>query len=94
MTEIQQQADVAQLVEQPIRNRQVSGSSPLVGSILSSTCDQFDLLHNCCTSYSCFQLLHGVGHNLGYRLDVAPLRRADIFVGGDLFIVPWPKRKM
>ena len=27
-----QQADVAQLVEQPIRNRQVSGSSPLVGS--------------------------------------------------------------
>ena len=26
------QADVAQLVEQPIRNRQVSGSSPLVGS--------------------------------------------------------------
>jgi hypothetical protein len=28
-------ADVAQLVEQPIRNRQVSGSSPLVGSILS-----------------------------------------------------------
>ena len=31
-----QKADVAQLVEQPIRNRQVSGSSPLVGSILSS----------------------------------------------------------
>jgi hypothetical protein len=27
-----QEADVAQLVEQPIRNRQVSGSSPLVGS--------------------------------------------------------------
>jgi hypothetical protein len=26
------QADVAQLVEQPIRNRQVSGSTPLVGS--------------------------------------------------------------
>ncbi len=33
-----QEADVAQLVEQPIRNRQVSGSSPLVGSILSITC--------------------------------------------------------
>jgi NAD(P) transhydrogenase subunit alpha len=30
------EADVAQLVEQPIRNRQVSGSSPLVGSILSN----------------------------------------------------------
>jgi hypothetical protein len=29
-------ADVAQLVEQPIRNRQVSGSSPLVGSIPSN----------------------------------------------------------
>ena len=27
------QADVAQLVEQPIRNRQVNGSSPFVGSI-------------------------------------------------------------
>jgi hypothetical protein len=26
-------ADVAQLVEQPIRNRQVIGSSPIVGSI-------------------------------------------------------------
>ena len=34
MTGIKDQADVAQLVEQPIRNRQVSGSSPLVGSIL------------------------------------------------------------
>jgi hypothetical protein len=32
---IDKKADVAQLVEQPIRNRQVSGSSPLVGSILS-----------------------------------------------------------
>ena len=29
---IKARADVAQLVEQPIRNRQVSGSSPLVGS--------------------------------------------------------------
>jgi hypothetical protein len=28
-------ADVAQLVEQPIRNRQVSGSTPLVGSNIS-----------------------------------------------------------
>jgi hypothetical protein len=31
-----------------IRNRQVSGSSPLVGSILSSTCDQFTA--TCCTT--------------------------------------------
>jgi hypothetical protein len=29
----EEQADVAQLVEQLIRNQQVSGSSPLVGSI-------------------------------------------------------------
>jgi hypothetical protein len=34
-------ADVAQLVEQPIRNRQVSGSSPLVGSNHSNTCKTF-----------------------------------------------------
>jgi hypothetical protein len=34
---IEVKADVAQLVEQPIRNRQVSGSSPLVGSSLSIT---------------------------------------------------------
>jgi ATP-dependent Clp protease ATP-binding subunit ClpA len=32
-TECKQEADVAQLVEQPIRNRQVIGSSPIVGSI-------------------------------------------------------------
>ena len=32
-----QQADVAQLVEQPIRNRQVISSSLIVGSIFSST---------------------------------------------------------
>jgi hypothetical protein len=30
-------ADVAQLVEQPIRNRQVSGSTPLVGSSIYGT---------------------------------------------------------
>jgi hypothetical protein len=41
-------ADVAQLVEQPIRNRQVSGSSPLVGSILSITYGQFTA--TCCTT--------------------------------------------
>jgi hypothetical protein len=31
-----EQADVAQLVEQLIRNQQVNGSSPFVGSIESS----------------------------------------------------------
>ena len=37
----EQQADVAQLVEQPIRNRQVTGSSPVVGSS-----ESFSLAHN------------------------------------------------
>ena len=52
MTGIKDQADVAQLVEQPIRNRQVSGSSPLVGSILfrslriSSRLPTVQLLYN------------------------------------------------
>jgi hypothetical protein len=32
------EADVAQLVEQSIRNRQVIGSSPIVGSIYSCRC--------------------------------------------------------
>ena len=36
--ELMKQADVAQLVEQSIRNRQVIGSSPIVGAI-SSSCD-------------------------------------------------------
>ena len=39
MTE--EQADVAQLVEQLIRNQQVNGSSPFVGSILSITYNQW-----------------------------------------------------
>ena len=33
-SKIKHEADVAQLVEQSIRNRQVIGSSPIVGSIL------------------------------------------------------------
>src|SRR5579883_2378069 len=58
-------ADVAQLVEQPIRNRQVIGSSPIVGSSFSSTCGSVhrDLLHICCTSNFCFQPLHRLGHH-------------------------------
>ncbi len=44
LVKIPTQADVAQLVEQPIRNRQVIGSSPIVGSILSITCTTL-LLH-------------------------------------------------
>jgi hypothetical protein len=35
-------ADVAQLVEQLIRNQQVNGSSPFVGSISSTTCGSVD----------------------------------------------------
>jgi hypothetical protein len=37
-------ADVAQLVEQLIRNQQVIGSSPIVGSIKSITSRPFSLL--------------------------------------------------
>ena len=37
-------ADVAQLVEQSIRNRQVIGSSPIVGSILSLLYRQIKLV--------------------------------------------------
>ena len=56
---ILRKADVAQLVEQPIRNRQVIGSIPILGSILFKSCRivHRDLLHICCTSYfasSCF----------------------------------------
>jgi hypothetical protein len=41
LNEINRQADVAQLVEQPIRNRQVIGSSPIVGSILFNNFSAF-----------------------------------------------------
>jgi hypothetical protein len=37
ITTSHRKADVAQLVEQPIRNRQVIGSSPIVGSSLMSS---------------------------------------------------------
>ena len=40
----QTEADVAQLVEQPIRNRQVSGSSPLVGSRFYADSKHIDYL--------------------------------------------------
>src|ERR1700680_2078691 len=30
-----------------------------------------DLLHICCTSYFCFQLLHGVHHHCRHGLDIA-----------------------
>ena len=78
-------AEVAQLVEQPIRNRQVIGSSPIVGSSFSSTCGSVhrDLLHICCTSNFCFQPLHRLGHHARHRLDVASLRRLNVFVAQD-----------
>ncbi len=42
------EADIAQLVEQLIRNQQVSGSTPLVGSI------DFRHLHFLCVSAFCY----------------------------------------
>jgi hypothetical protein len=38
----EENADVAQLVEQLIRNQQVNGSSPFVGSIPSQNCRSVD----------------------------------------------------
>jgi hypothetical protein len=51
-------ADVAQLVEQLIRNQQVNGSSPFVGSILSTTYNLQSVDHRlvckgCATDFSC-----------------------------------------
>jgi hypothetical protein len=64
------------LVEQPIRNRQVSGSSPLVGSILSSTCDQFTA--TCCTTAarqpaSPSRMMMGKTRAAGHYYDEIPL---------------------
>jgi hypothetical protein len=42
-----------------IRNRQVTSSILVVGSILSITCDQFTA--KCCTSYFRLELIHGFG---------------------------------
>jgi hypothetical protein len=42
-------AEVAQLVEQPIRNRQVPGSSPGLGSNLS--CREFSIANFLCQSH-------------------------------------------
>jgi hypothetical protein len=77
-------ADVAQLVEQPIRNRQVSGSSPLVGSILTPSkwlvyrfghCAR-DLIYcpitvpKSVSSHFCLEFTHCCDHILSLRLDV------------------------
>ena len=43
----QKDADVAQLVEQPIRNRQVNGSSPFVGSTLTPSVGLVYRLRHC-----------------------------------------------
>jgi hypothetical protein len=49
---IDHEADVAQLVEQLIRNQQVNGSSPFVGSIRASL--NHPLLPQKTRSYVCF----------------------------------------
>jgi hypothetical protein len=72
------------LVEQPIRNRQVSGSSPLVGSILQKLRNQSPqpaahLLHK---QFS-LPVASSPQSPLGHRLDVAPLRRLNVFVAQD-----------
>ena len=76
------QADVAQLVEQSIRNRQVIGSSPIVGSIFSIAYRQsvHHLLHNCCTLEFFLELFHRIHGVFTGRLDVKALSRADAFM--------------
>lgn len=76
------QADVAQLVEQSIRNRQVIGSSPIVGSIFSIAYRQsvHHLLHRCCTLEFFLELFHRIHGVFTGRLDVKALSRADAFM--------------
>jgi hypothetical protein len=76
------EADVAQLVEQSIRNRQVIGSSPIVGSTFSIVYRQsvHYLLHNCCTLEFFFEPFHRIHGVFTGRLDVKALSRADAFM--------------
>ena len=76
------EADVAQLVEQSIRNRQVIGSSPIVGSTFSITYRQSVhlLLHNCCTFEFFFEPFHRIHGVFASRLDIKALSRADAFM--------------
>jgi hypothetical protein len=76
------QADVAQLVEQLIRNQQVNGSSPFVGSILSITCQSADgrLVSNWSPSDFGLQFLHGFMGRFWSCLDVEALRCAPILM--------------
>jgi len=67
---ILKKADVAQLVEQPIRNRQVISSSLIVGSILSSTCDQFTA--TCCTTAARAMLASNSWRRSQHRSEVFP----------------------
>ena len=75
-------ADVAQLVEQLIRNQQVNGSSPFVGSILSITCQSVDrrLVSNWSPSDFGLQFLHGFMGRFRSCLDVEALRGAHILM--------------
>jgi hypothetical protein len=76
------QADVAQLVEQSIRNRQVIGSSPIVGSSLFNSLPTISsksaaqLLH----TQAFFQLFHRAAGVFSRRLDVEALRSAHAFM--------------
>ena len=78
-------ADVAQLVEQLIRNQQVNGSSPFVGSILSVTSGSVDcqLLYNCCTSDLFLQYTHRLLRPSGRSFDVEALGRTHVLVPQD-----------
>jgi hypothetical protein len=78
-------ADVAQLVEQLIRNQQVNGSSPFVGSIISITFGSADcqLLYNCCTNDLFLQDTHCLLRPSGRSFDVKALGRTHVPVPQD-----------
>src|SRR5271165_7099271 len=64
------------------RNRQVIGSSPIVGSIFSIAYrpSVHHLLHNCCTLEFFLELFHRIHGVFTGRLDVKALSRADAFM--------------
>jgi hypothetical protein len=79
-------ADVAQLVEQPIRNRQVSGSSPLVGSIFSITYGHSSLSARLSVTWFVTQIspIDGVANRIQHRM-LVPHGCTHIRVAHDIY---------
>ena len=63
-------ADVAQLVEQLIRNQQVIGSSPIAGSRIPNKSSDFAMHHNALHRFDPYLTLTGIG------VESAPVRKS------------------